>query len=93
MSAPSRANSAATARPMPLSAPVISATLPFSRPDPWIARLPVGLGLELAFVAGQLVLVDHRLDDVGHLSLLACYAHAFAVEILDRGLAPTMARW
>src|SRR5690349_3470470 len=33
-SAPSRANRAATARPMPLSAPVISATLPFSRPEP-----------------------------------------------------------
>ena len=36
MAAPSRANRAATARPMPLSAPVISATLPSSRIDaPW----------------------------------------------------------
>ena len=66
MSAPSRANSAATARPMPLSAPVISATLPFSRSEPGIARLPVGLGLELAFVPGQLILVDHRFHDIGH---------------------------
>ena len=33
-SAPSRAKSAATARPMPLSAPVIRATLPFKRSDP-----------------------------------------------------------
>lgn len=33
-SAPSRANARATARPMPLSAPVITARLPSSRPDP-----------------------------------------------------------
>ena len=31
-----------------------------------IARFPVGLGLELALVTRQRVLVDHRLDDVGH---------------------------
>ena len=33
-SAPSRANRTATARPMPLSPPVMSATLPSSRPLP-----------------------------------------------------------
>jgi hypothetical protein len=33
-SAPSRANSTATARPMPLSPPVITAALPVSRPEP-----------------------------------------------------------
>jgi hypothetical protein len=32
--APSRANSTLTARPMPLSPPVISAVLPSSRPEP-----------------------------------------------------------
>ena len=31
-----------------------------------IARLPIGLGLELAFVPGQLILMDHRFDEVGH---------------------------
>jgi hypothetical protein len=34
MSAPSRANSTATARPMPESPPVISATLSFSLSEP-----------------------------------------------------------
>ena len=33
-SAPSRANAIATARPMPLSAPVMIAALPFSLPEP-----------------------------------------------------------
>ncbi len=35
MSAPSRANSTATARPMPLSAPVIRAAKPSSLPEPF----------------------------------------------------------
>ena len=35
-----------------------------------IARLPIGLGLELAFVAWQPILVDHRLHDFGHGLLL-----------------------
>ena len=39
-----------------------------------IARLPVGLGLELALVARQRVLVDHRLDDVGHVLMLPSIA-------------------
>ena len=88
MSAPSRANSAATARPMPLSAPVISATLPFSRSGPWVPRLPIGLRLQLALVPGQPILVDHRLHDIGHGSpLLGCDAEAFAVEFFGGRLA------
>src|SRR4029079_840935 len=44
MSAPSRANSAATARPMPLSAPGISATLSFNRREPGWRGCQSGLG-------------------------------------------------
>ena len=50
-----------------------------------VARLPVGLGLELALVAGQLILVDHRLHDVGfvaHGSLLGRDAHVLALELV-----------
>ena len=37
-----------------------------------IARLPVGLGLELALVPGQRIFVDHRLGGVGHRGYLLC---------------------
>src|SRR5438309_1623589 len=43
-SAPSRAKRAATARPMPLSAPVIRATLPCRRPEPGYRGSHSGLG-------------------------------------------------
>src|SRR5438067_169971 len=35
-----------------------------------VPRLPIGLRLELAFVAGKLILVDHRFHDFGHVGLL-----------------------
>ena len=64
MSAPSRANKAATARPMPLSAPVTSATLPSQPAGAGIEGLPIRLGLELALMTRQIVLADH-LDGFG----------------------------
>ncbi len=47
---------------MPLSPPVTIATLPLSRPEPGIARLPRGLGIELRLVAGHLRLFAGFLD-------------------------------
>jgi hypothetical protein len=60
--APSRANSTAVARPMPLSPPVTMATLPFEPSRAGIARLPLGLGIELRLVAGELRLLGDLLD-------------------------------
>jgi hypothetical protein len=52
-SAPSRANSTATARPMPLSPPVIRATLPASLPLPWCwGRVASGVGVISCSIPG-----------------------------------------
>jgi len=51
-SAPSRANSTATARPMPLSPPVMRATLPASFPDPWCRGPASGSGVISSSIPG-----------------------------------------
>jgi threonine dehydrogenase-like Zn-dependent dehydrogenase len=55
---PSRAKAMATARPMPLSAPVMTAALPDSRPQPRVALLSVvGLRAHFPALAGWLLLL------------------------------------
>ena len=54
MSAPSRAKAMATARPIPLSAPVISVRRPLRRPKLLVTRLAViGGGSHFLFASGR----------------------------------------
>ena len=56
--APSLANNIATARPMPESPPVMSATLPFNFPAAWYAfNSATGLGVISASIPGCLLCV------------------------------------
>ena len=92
--APSLANSSADSRPMPLPAPVISATFPSSRPctsDPLevAAALPVGDGglvrvenrIQRLVAVGKQVMTETRLNE-GRLSV-ASIAVEHASQIFD----------
>jgi hypothetical protein len=55
-----------------------------------VARLPIGLGLEPAFVPRQPVLVDHRFDDVG---FVAHFAYSFGATPMSSRSNSCVVAW
>src|SRR5690349_10441402 len=86
MLAPSRAKSAATARPIPLSAPVIRATLPLRRSEPLYRGSQSGLGSSWLSWPGSWSswTIGSMTSDID--LLLRRDSHSLALELFDRRL-------